>query len=236
VTYTDIAVSANYLYYTKITLNANANLGTVGVAGTAAVKSIYLNGLQRDADYAPGDIVVLLPLSQGTVSVVESLGNAYFDPSGNLVAGAWQLSRDGMDFVVQQIGGVSAKNGTVSSSLCVGSVNNGFDCSALKGAESNPIANHPTAGIDKTGAHLAFTAGTLYTQTVGNGSVAKVADLGWTTPPTWSNDGKHVAVTQFVSSSTGANGAPEVKLNIVVYDGQNAVTVVPGGQDLAWKP
>ena len=239
VTFGDVAVNANYLYFTAIALDPNKGLGTVGVAGTATLNRIYLNGLQPDQGYDPGTIVTYFPLSTYDMRSVDgpgSLGNAYFDQSGNLVSGAWQLSGDGTDIVLQQIGGVDVKAGMVGSSFCQGSVSNGFDCGALNGAGTFPLASHPTAGIDKNGAQLAFTAGTLYTQAASGGTVAKSAGLGWTTPPVWSNDGKHVAVTQFVSSTTDANGVPQVKLNIVVYDGQNALTLVTGGQDLAWKP
>ncbi len=236
ITYTDIAVSSSQLYYTKITLNPDSGIGTVGVAGTAGLRAISLGDLQPDQNYGPGEIVNFLPLPTYDAFSVYGLGNAYFDMSGNLVAGAWQLSGDGTDIVLQQIGGVDVKAGTVGSSFCQGSVSNGFDCGALNGAGTFPLANRPTAGIDKNGAQLAFTAGTLYTQAASGGTVAKSAGLGWTTPPVWSNDGKHVAVTQFVNSTTDANGVPQVKLNIVVYDGQNALTLVTGGQDLAWKP
>jgi hypothetical protein len=235
-TYGDIAVTSHYLYYTKITLNGDADLGSVGVVGTAGLKRIFLGDLQPDAGYAPGDIVQLLPLSVYNGVNAFPLGNAYFDKAGSLVAGAWQLSADGTDLIAQQIGDVNAKSGAIGSSFCQGSFNNGFGCGALNGAGTFPMASRPTAGIDRTGAHLAFTAGTLYTQAASGGTVAKVAGLGWTTPPAWSNDGKRVAVTQFVSSSADANGTPRVKLNIVVYDGQNALTLVTGGQDLTWKP
>ncbi len=236
VTYGDIALTTNFLYYTKITINPAAPLGTVGIAGTAALRRISLGNLQPDANYQPGDIVQLLPLSTYYVDAVESLGNAYFDTAGNLVSAAWQISRDGSRVITQSVASVNAKSGTVTSSFCQGSLAIGFDCSALKGAGSYTLANHPTLAIDQHGAHVAFTASALYTQTIGNGNVAKLAGVGWTTPPTWSNDGKHVAVTQFVSSATNANGVPEAKLNIIVFDGQSSITLVTGGQDLAWKP
>lgn len=237
VSFGDISVTANYLYYTTLALNQNANLGTVGVAGKATLSRVYLNGLQPDTAYDPGDIIQLVrPISIFNGRFVSDLGNAYFDKAGYLVGGAWQISGDASQIVLQEIGDVNAKSGSVSSSLCVGNSGNGFDCGALKGAGSFPLANYPLVGISTNGSRIAFSAATLYTQTVGNGSVAKLDGVGWTTTPVWSNDGKRVAVTQFVSSSTDANGVPQVKLNIVVYDGQNSVTLVQGGQDLAWKP
>jgi hypothetical protein len=244
VVYGDLALTASYLYYTKITLDQSANLGAAGVVGTAALRSISLNGylngslttLQPNNAYQPGDYLGFFPLTQyNTPNPVYDLGNAYFDASGDLIAGAWQINSDASRFVAQRIGGVSAKAGSVNSSFlsC-----NGYGCNnLLQPAGSFPLADHPTLGLDHQGAHTAFTAGTLYTQSTGGGGVGKLASVGWTTPPAWSGDGKLVAVTQFVSAAVDANDVLQVRTNIVLYGGgTNSLTLVAGGQDLAWAP
>jgi hypothetical protein len=243
VVYGGIAVTAKYLYYTKITLGQSANLGAVGVVGTAALRSISLIGLQADHPYQPGDYLSFFPLTQNynTPSQVQDLGNAYFDANGDLIAGTWQINGDASRVVAQSISGVNAKAGTVSSafSSCSGSqyYPYNYNCNnVLQPAGGFPLADHPTLGLDRQGVHAAFTAGTLYTQGTSGGGVGKLASVGWTTPPAWSNNGKVVAVTQFVSAAVDANGVTQVKTNIVTFDGTNNLTLVPGGQDLVWAP
>jgi hypothetical protein len=243
VAYGDLALTSKYLYYTKIMLDPSANLGAAGVVGTAALRSISLNGLQANNPYQPGDYLSFFPLTQNynTPNQVQDLGNAYFDASGDQIAGAWQINGDASRFVAQSIGDVNAKDGTVSSSFssCSGSqyYPYGYGCnSALQPAGGFPLADHPTLGLDRQGAHAAFTAGTLYTQGTSGGGVGKLASVGWTTPPTWSGNGKVVAVTQFVSAAVDANDVTQVKTNIVIFDSTNNLTLVPGGQDLAWAP
>jgi hypothetical protein len=237
VTYGDVALTSTYLYFTTIALNQNANLGGAGVVGTAELDRIYLNGLQKNAGYQPGDYLQFFPLTKNPGGdYVESLGNAYFDTSGNLVAGSWQISGDASTIVAQQIGNVSVKSGTVSSTIYQGSGPYNFPSTLLKSASAFPLATRALLGVDQHGAHVAFTAGTLFTQATSGRNVSKLDGVGWTTPPEWSKDGKRVAVTQFVRSSVDANGVLQMQLNIVVYDGAAGLTLVQGGQDLAWKP
>jgi hypothetical protein len=248
VIYGDLELTSKYLYYTKIMLDPSANLGAIGVVGTAALRSIPLHGsqgdLQPNAGYQPGDYLGFFPLTRNyynTPNSVQDLGNAYFDAGGDLIAGAWQINGDASRFVAQSIGGVNAKDGTVSSSFSSCSRSQyypyGYGCNGiLPGVGSFLLTDRPELGLDPRGVRVAFTAGTLHTQATSGGAVGKLEGVGWIKPLAWSNDGKLVAATQFVSAAVDANDVTQVKTNIVIFDGTHSLTLVPGGQDLAWAP
>jgi hypothetical protein len=169
---------------------------------------------------------------QGSVA---NLGAVYSDAAGNLTAGAWQVSPGGSVLVSQHVDGVDTKVGTMTSHYYGCTQSNYSDCPAILGAASKaPLSIHPALAISPDGSSVALTTDALYVQRFGSGSVAQVAGAGWTCPPAWSPDSKHVAVTQVTSQTTDASGVLRSTTNVLSATGSSSATFVGGAQNLAW--
>src|SRR5262249_33033616 len=234
VAYTDIAIAGGALYYTQITLATNASLGHIGPVGAAALMQLTLNGLGANQSYTPAMLASLFPPTDLSMpTLVRGLGVAYVDASGNLTAGAWQITRAATRFVSQLIGDVNPSDATVISSftLCR-SASPGAVCGAiLQSTGVYPLATHPALGLSPLGNHIALAAAsTLYIQKEGNRTPTRLAHAGTPTSPTWSQDGRRVAVTQII-------GAGLMQSDVCLYSPSGSGTVlVAGGQGLAWRP
>ncbi len=236
-TFSDIAITGdNRLYATHITLQSP---GSTGVVGSAAIYSYQLPSLgdyerqdnnhngKCDVDTVPGW------LNQNFQNAhLENRGNsrydlgvAYADPTGNFVAGAWQLAQNGSDLARQYIDSIDTKAGTVSSHFYVDG-NRGV----LRGAGKYPIAAHPAIGLSSNGQHVSFAADKLYVDNHG-----AIGDAGGSTPPTWR--GNVAVATQVVSQSTDVGGAVRTQTNVIAYSGGTASAVlIAGAQNLSWQP
>lgn len=233
--YGDIAVTNNYLYYTRITLDPSAPLGTAGAAGDAVLRRISIGGLATHAangTLTANDIYSLFPL-QGIASTQLTLGVAYSDAAGNFIAGSWAVTGDARRLIGQRINNVDPGKGTVASQFCTPEDGCG---GVLQSGASFPFAARPNLAISPDGSRVAFTSDTLFVADRGGGGDGKLASAGWATPPAWSNDQKLVAVTQLTGTTTDANGVPRPQTNVLVFDGSASTVLVPGGQDLSWKP
>jgi hypothetical protein len=236
------SIAGRHLFFTQMSLSG---LGGTGAVGQAHVEEYSLSSFSGYDAIAP-DAAALpdwladpshLPLtSYSDEGSVADLGAAYADPAGNLTAGAWQVSQRASVMVSQQVVSVDTKAGTVSSRYYGCTQFSYVDCpSILSGAAAAPLAVHPSFAISPDGGSVALTTNTLYTQSLGGGSVAKVAGAGCTCPPAWSPDNKHVAVTQLVSQSTDSSGVVRSVTNVLAVSGSSSALFIPGAQDLAWS-
>jgi hypothetical protein len=235
--YGDISIVGGNLYFSQIQL---ATLGATGAVGSATLQEIALGFSASDTQ--PSDIVNFLPLNANNAVQIADLGTAYADPTGTTVTGAWQVSADGSTLVRQHVERVNPQAGTVTSAFCVrtsfGTYPGSFSGCApvLASVGPQPLAVHPQLSLTNDGGRVAFTGDALYEQSTGGGSVAKLDDAGWVTPPAWSPDGKVVAVTQVAHQSTGSGGVVTDQTNVLVFDGKNAMSFISGGASLSWRP
>jgi hypothetical protein len=238
----DMTIAGGNLFFTQMNLGS---IGGAGVVGDAHVEEYSLSAFGGYEAIAPDDSMLPdwladprhLPLSAYSADLgsAANLGAVYSDASGNLVAGAWQVSRRGSVLVSQHVDGVDTKAGTTSShySGCTQFAYSG--CPAILGvAGTAPISVHPSLAISPDGSSVALTTDALYTQQLAGGSVAKTAGAGSTCPPAWSPDSKHVAVTQVVSQTTDASGVLRSVTNILSATGSSSAAFIGGAQNLAW--
>jgi hypothetical protein len=246
VNYGDVAVTADgsQLFYTKITVTS---LGATGVVGSADVRLVSLFRLNAfvSGTYRPNDSTLPDWLANNTdlsnyrANPVGDLGAVYSGSSGNLVAGAWQMSADGSTLVTQRVNGVDLKSGHVSATYCVRTNNYGYgDCrQILGGGAGYPIADRAALAVSRDGGDAALSVDSLYMQGTGGGEQGKAGAAGWSVPPSWSPDGRHVLATRLVSAATDASGVIRFQTNLIVYDGGAAgVVLIAGARNPSWKP
>jgi hypothetical protein len=245
VNYGDVAVTADgsQLFYTTITVTS---LGATGVVGSAEVRqvdlsqlSLFVNGTFATNDSRlPDWLANNTDLSSFRANAVGDLGAVYSAGGGDLIAGAWQMSADGTTLVTQRVNGVDLKGGHVSATYCVRTSNYGYsDCRQILGGGAYPIADRAALAVSGDGSHAALSVDTLYTQSTGGGGQGKAGVAGWSVPPSWSLDGKHVLATQLVTAATDASGVTRFQTNLIVYDGGAAGAVlIAGARNPSWKP
>lgn len=237
--YDDLAITDGTLYYSQISLQS---LGAAGNTGTAY---IYQTGIFTLAQYenavamsqqdnAPTELPAWLAqnITLQSGGQIADLGRSYAGPEGSFSTGAWALTGNNT-LIVQHIDNVDTKGGRVSSSFCAYDAY-GNCTPILRDAGKAPLSATP--GLTVAGSRVAYTNGTLYVANADGSHEATLANAGWTMPPAVSPDGKLVAVTQLVKQSTSASGVVHSDTNVIIFDGSNSLTFVPGGQDFSWKP
>ena len=248
ITFGDLAIGKNNgdLFYSQITLTSP---GSSGVVGGAVVMEAGLPSLdafntavsydqQNNTDTVPLWIQQNFPLPQSVQ--VADLGSAYMDASSDIVTGAWNISPDEKELVIQHISGVDTKNGTVSGSICKSDYQAygggyGYCAPILGDAGKAPLSAHLELSVAPGDGRVAYTNGTLYIANTDGAAESKLANAGWSTPPEWAPDNKTVTVTQLASSSTDANGVIHNTTNILTFTGgSSGVSFISGAQNPSW--
>ena len=241
--YSDLALAGNKLFFTQISVTT---LGATGQVGAASLEEVSLGSL--DTSWDTSTIQGWLNAGLPAPTQVANLGTAYTDPQGNIVTGAWQVNLDQNGNGVlarQQIQSVDTHAGSVTSSFCVLQNGNNLDPYSFYGCDANPIlqaankqsiAAHSNISISPDGKRIAFSAEALYIQNTDGSKAAKLANVGWTTAPSWSADGAHVFVTQLVQENVDASGVKRDQTNVLWFDGgSSGLALIDGAQNVAWN-
>ncbi len=237
----DISIAGGNLFFTRMTL---AGLGATGVVGKARVEEYALDSFNGYDALQPDDSSLPtwladpshLPLGQyEDQGSVADLGAVYSDSSGNLVAGAWQISPRASVLVSQHVDNVDTTSGSVTSHYYGCTNFNHSGCpTILSIASPSPRVAHPSFAISPDGSAVALTTDALYIQSLNGGPVAKVPGASWTSPPAWAPDSKHVVVTQLASQSTDASGVVRSVTNVLSVTGSAGTPFIPQAQNVAW--
>jgi hypothetical protein len=218
----DIRFNGNTLYYTRLDIRSPGRTGSVGTAGL--FRSIIGNPAQYEG-LDEASMSNAFPITQ--YDQIASLGLAYADSEGNYVAGAWQL-RNGT-IALQSV--QSVDNQTVTSKVCTQVPFGNCGSNVVSNATKMPITVHPQIALGPNG-KVAYCADNLYVAGQSNNSGV----CNWTVPPVYSSGGM-LAFTQLTKQATDANGAERFTTNIqVIQSGGQAITLIAGAQNLAFKP
>ena len=247
--YGDLAVTSDggTVVYTAISVNPGS-IGAKGVVGSAQLRGLNLGQLANVfGSYGSDDPNLAVQLAIATQNIAQngtayslvSLGKAYADPTGDFVAGAWQLSAGGSVLVTQQIDGVDTGKGVVSSHFCAqqGDPINGYSgCQGiLSGAGKYPSTTRAEMALSRNATRVAAATDALYTQSINGGTSAKTALTIWNTAPAWAPDNKTVLATNLISAKTDAAGVLRPQTEVIAYDGSQATTLIAGAENVTWK-
>lgn len=226
-TYTDIQVSGQSLYATRIDV---ASFGALGQVGRAVV--VQYSASASPDGYSGGN------MSLGGGGQVANLGLAYADSHGHVTAGAWQIAPDGGSMVYQQVNAVDVKAATTTSKICYRyQILYGCDQVLFQSLSTQPVDAAPQFGLSGDGSLVAMSGSALGIVRNDGTQSAKSALVGWGAPPQWSSDGKLAVATQLVSATPDVAGVIHYATNVVRYPvGGTPSTLIAHAQDFSWAP
>ncbi len=241
ISFGDISIASNRLFYTKLVVTSPGATGTIGSAQVKSISLASVAGYQNvSPSYIPAFWSQALPLDNNAApALLASLGQVYTDPVGNYVTGAWQVAANGRWLVTQQIKTVDTKAGVATSGFCARASYYGYyNCiSVLAAASSQHLAIHPQISLSPDGSHVALAADALYIENTNGNGAAKLALTVQVAPQAWARNNSAVAATQIVSQTTNANGAVREQTDVLAYGGGSAPPpLIAGARDLAWQP
>ena len=243
VAFGDISITNDFdLFYGSAQITSLGGSGAIGTAGVYEARLPFSLG-QFNAVH--DDNVLNSPVAisewlynqfplQGTQ--VADLGKTYFDTTGNITMGSWQVSTDETKMVRQTIDSIDTTGQTVSSHFCVSTINNYSICQpVLHDADTCAQSVHGQLTLSPDSSHIAYTCDGLYMAATSGGGVGKLASVGWMTPAAMTPNGQLTIATQIVSSSKDSNGVLRIQTNLVAFDGTRSYVLIKGAQSASWQ-